>query len=98
MSSANAAAFEAFYRRHVTLVSRFLARRVIDPQLVADLTAEVFHEVIRSDFLNRAAAAARARNAPLPGLTRSPTLSSSSSHQDHTAVSGNVWSHGTRRR
>jgi RNA polymerase sigma factor (sigma-70 family) len=42
------AAFEDFYRRHVALVSRFLARRVIDPQLVADLTAEVFHEVIRS--------------------------------------------------
>ena len=42
------AAFEAFYRRHVALVSRFLARRVIDPQMVADLTAEVFHEVIRS--------------------------------------------------
>jgi RNA polymerase sigma factor (sigma-70 family) len=41
-------AFEAFYRRHVMAVSRFLARRVTDPQLVADLTAEVFHEVIRS--------------------------------------------------
>lgn len=42
------AAFEAFYRRHVAMVSRFLARRVTDPHLVADLTAEVFHEVIRS--------------------------------------------------
>jgi RNA polymerase sigma-70 factor (ECF subfamily) len=42
------AAFEAFYRRHVAVVSRFLARRVTDPYLVADLTAEVFHEVIRS--------------------------------------------------
>jgi RNA polymerase sigma factor (sigma-70 family) len=42
------AAFEAFYRRHVVVVGRFLARRVTDPQLVADLTAEVFHEVIRS--------------------------------------------------
>jgi RNA polymerase sigma factor (sigma-70 family) len=42
------AAFEAFYRQHVAVVSRFLARRVIDPHLVADLTAEVFHEVIRS--------------------------------------------------
>jgi RNA polymerase sigma factor (sigma-70 family) len=42
------AAFEAFYRRHVTAVSRFLARRVTDPQQVADLTAEVFHAVIRS--------------------------------------------------
>ncbi|MGD0558207.1 MAG: RNA polymerase sigma factor [Streptosporangiaceae bacterium] len=42
------AAFEDFYRRHVTAISRFLARRVTDPQLVADLTADVFHEVIRS--------------------------------------------------
>jgi RNA polymerase sigma factor (sigma-70 family) len=42
------AAFEVFYRRHVAAVSRFLARRVTDPHLVADLTAEVFHEVIRS--------------------------------------------------
>lgn len=41
-------AFEAFYRRHVVAVGRFLVRRVTDPQLVADLTAEVFHEVIRS--------------------------------------------------
>jgi DNA-directed RNA polymerase specialized sigma24 family protein len=42
------AALEAFYRRHVAEVSRFLARRVAAPQLVADLTAEVFHAVIRS--------------------------------------------------
>jgi RNA polymerase sigma factor (sigma-70 family) len=47
-------AFEAFYRRHVTVISRFLARRVVDPQLVADLTAEVFHEVIRSAHTYRA--------------------------------------------
>lgn len=41
-------AFEAFYRRNVVAVGRFLVRRVTDPNLVADLTAEVFHEVIRS--------------------------------------------------
>jgi RNA polymerase sigma factor (sigma-70 family) len=46
--TADPTAFEAFYRRHVVAVSRFLARRATDPQLVADLTAEVFHEVIRS--------------------------------------------------
>ena len=34
--------FESFYREHVDAVQRFLARRVSDPQLVADLTAEVF--------------------------------------------------------
>jgi RNA polymerase sigma-70 factor (ECF subfamily) len=42
------AAFEAFYRRHVTSVTRFIARRVTDPHLVADLTAEVFYAVIGS--------------------------------------------------
>jgi len=35
-------AFEAFYRRHVRAVSGFVARRVCDPQLVDDLTTEVF--------------------------------------------------------
>jgi RNA polymerase sigma factor (sigma-70 family) len=41
-------AFEAFYRKHVTLVTRFVARRVADPQEVADLTSEVFLAVIGS--------------------------------------------------
>jgi RNA polymerase sigma factor (sigma-70 family) len=35
-------AFEAFYRAHVEEVQRFVARRVDDPYLAADLTAEVF--------------------------------------------------------
>ena len=35
-------AFEAFYREHVEPVQRFVARRVADPYLAADLTAEVF--------------------------------------------------------
>ena len=41
-------AFERFYRRHVEQVSRFLARRVDDPYLAADLTADVFLQIIRS--------------------------------------------------
>jgi RNA polymerase sigma factor (sigma-70 family) len=41
-------AFEAFYRRHVATVTRFVARRVADPHTVADLTAEVFLAVIGS--------------------------------------------------
>jgi RNA polymerase sigma factor (sigma-70 family) len=41
-------AFEAFYRRHVGAVTRFFARRVADPHLVADLTADVFVAVIGS--------------------------------------------------
>lgn len=41
-------AFEAFYREHIDTVQRFVARRVADPHLVADLTAEVFLAVIRS--------------------------------------------------
>lgn len=36
------AAFEAFYRRQVHMVTRFVARRVTDPHLVDDLTTEVF--------------------------------------------------------
>jgi RNA polymerase sigma factor (sigma-70 family) len=41
-------ALEAFYRQHVALVTRFVARRVADPHLVADLTAQVFVAVIGS--------------------------------------------------
>jgi RNA polymerase sigma factor (sigma-70 family) len=41
-------AFEAFYRRHVEAVTRFLARRVPDPHAVGDLTAEVFLAVLDS--------------------------------------------------
>jgi RNA polymerase sigma-70 factor (ECF subfamily) len=36
------AAFEAFYREHIEMVQRFLARRVADPHLAADLTTDVF--------------------------------------------------------
>jgi RNA polymerase sigma factor (sigma-70 family) len=35
-------AFEDFYRAHLGLVHRFVARRVADPHLAADLVAEVF--------------------------------------------------------
>ena len=41
-------AFEAFYRRHVEAVTRFLARRVDDPHTVADLVADVFLAVLDS--------------------------------------------------
>jgi RNA polymerase sigma factor (sigma-70 family) len=41
-------AFEEFYRRHVVQVSRFIARRVDDPYLAADLTADVFLAIIDS--------------------------------------------------
>ena len=40
------AAFTQFYRTHVDEVTRFVARRVADPHLVADLTAEVLVAVI----------------------------------------------------
>jgi RNA polymerase sigma factor (sigma-70 family) len=36
------AAFEAFYREHVEAILRFVARRVDNPHVTADLTAEVF--------------------------------------------------------
>src|ERR1700709_2518459 len=38
----DAAILEAFYRAHVEAVQRFIARRVDDPHLAADLTAEGF--------------------------------------------------------
>jgi DNA-directed RNA polymerase specialized sigma24 family protein len=41
-------AFERFYRQHVEAVQRFVARRVDDPYLPADLTADVFVAVIDS--------------------------------------------------
>ena len=41
-------ALEVFYRRHVEAVGRFVARRVDDPHLAADLTADVFLAVIES--------------------------------------------------
>ncbi|RBQ16104.1 RNA polymerase subunit sigma [Spongiactinospora rosea] len=36
------AVFEDFYRRHVDAVMRFVVRRVSDPHLAADLTADIF--------------------------------------------------------
>src|SRR5262249_11728678 len=41
-------AFERFYRGHVEAVQRFVARRVSDPYLAADLTADVFVAAIES--------------------------------------------------
>ncbi|MBM7785951.1 RNA polymerase sigma factor [Tenggerimyces flavus] len=41
-------AFRAFYRTHVEAVQRFIARRVDDPYLAADLTADVFLAAISS--------------------------------------------------
>jgi len=41
-------AFERFYREHIEAVQRFVARRVNDPLLAADLTADVFVAAIES--------------------------------------------------
>ena len=41
-------AFEGFYREHVDLVERFVARRVGDRELAADLTADIFVAAIES--------------------------------------------------
>jgi RNA polymerase sigma-70 factor (ECF subfamily) len=48
------AAFEIFYRAHVEAIQRFVARRVEDPYLAADLTAEVFLAAIDSAHTYRA--------------------------------------------
>jgi RNA polymerase sigma factor (sigma-70 family) len=44
----DAEALEVFYREHVDAVQRFIARRVHDPYLAADLTADVFLAAIDS--------------------------------------------------
>jgi RNA polymerase sigma factor (sigma-70 family) len=41
-------ALEAFYRQHFEAVSRFVARRVRDPHLAADLIADVFLAAVSS--------------------------------------------------
>jgi RNA polymerase sigma-70 factor (ECF subfamily) len=43
-----AAEFERLYRAHVHAVTAFFARRSVDPQTVADLTADTFVQVITS--------------------------------------------------
>jgi len=40
--------FQAFYREHLPFVRLYLARRVKDPFVVADLTADVFLQAIQS--------------------------------------------------
>jgi len=41
-ANSDPAAFGAFYDRYEIVVARYLARRVRDPEVIADLTAEVF--------------------------------------------------------
>ena len=41
-------AFERFYRENLEAVRRFVARRVADPHLAADLTAEIFLAAVDS--------------------------------------------------
>lgn len=53
-------AFTLFYRHHVEEVLRFVTRRVSDPHLAADLTAEVFLAVIDASAGYRGAAGPRA--------------------------------------
>ncbi len=48
-------AFESFYRAYVDDVLRFIARRVNDPHLAADLTADVFLAAIEAAPRYRAA-------------------------------------------
>jgi RNA polymerase sigma factor (sigma-70 family) len=56
-------AFEAFYRDHVEAIQRFVVRRVDDPHLAADLTAEVFLAAVDAAHTYRPD-----RGAPAPWL------------------------------
>ncbi len=67
------ATFEVFYREQVDAVERFVARRVWDPHLAADLTADVFLAAI-----NDASSYDRRRGTPaawLFGIARNVVLS-----------------------
>src|SRR5215831_8104533 len=55
--------FERFYREHVEAVQRFVVRRVDDPYLAADLTADIFVAVIESSGSYR-----RSRGEPVAWL------------------------------
>lgn len=46
--SSNPDAFEAFYREHLPAMRRFVARRVSDAHLAADLTSDIFLAAIDS--------------------------------------------------
>lgn len=48
IESASAAEFEVFYRATVNDVTKFFARRCSEPQLVADLSSEVFLQALAS--------------------------------------------------
>src|ERR1700712_4244343 len=61
-------AFEAFYRAHVEAIQRFIVRRVDDPHLAADLTAEVFLAAL--DAAGAYRAGPRSRDAWLYGIAR----------------------------
>lgn len=45
--------FTVFYQAHVEAVLRFVTRRVDDPHLAADITADVFHAVIEATAVYR---------------------------------------------
>ncbi|GAA4728049.1 RNA polymerase sigma factor [Phytohabitans rumicis] len=60
---ADPGAFETFYRAYVEAVQNFVARRVSDPYLVADLTAEVFLAAIDAAVTYR-----QARGTPIAWL------------------------------
>lgn len=61
-------AFERFYRDHIERLTRFVARRVDDPHLVADLVSETFLAAI--DSADRYHAAAGSPTAWLYGIAR----------------------------
>lgn len=52
--AADPEAFDAFYRGHIEAIQRFVARRVDDPYLAADLTADIFLAAISSAHTYRA--------------------------------------------
>jgi RNA polymerase sigma factor (sigma-70 family) len=80
--------FEVFYREHVEAVQRFVARRVNDPHVAADLTADIFLAVIE------AAASYRPEAGPprawLFGVARNVTSTELRRRRRHTQAVGRL--------
>src|SRR5687768_6459592 len=78
----DAGSFELFYDRHFERVLAFFARRTVDPELAADLTAETFAAVLvaRRRYRRHAGAASSwlsgllTTSSPTPSGRATPTI------------------------
>ncbi|MEU6777966.1 sigma factor [Nonomuraea angiospora] len=86
-------AFDAFYRRHIEAVTRFLSRWVDDPHTVADLAADVFLAVFDSAHTYRPGKGSEI--ALLYGVARNTLAAGAAGVPAHTSWE---WAASARRR